>query len=154
MEIKELNKRPSIDQNKKLISAYAQFDKLLTELKKKELPKEIVKHINNGIDQINSFSEPKKELRKQIRKTQSGILKLIEKELKLVTKNHYRNTWLAVGMAAFGIPLGVAFGTSIGNMGLLGIGLPIGMVIGMALGSDMDKKAVESGRQLDLEIKY
>jgi hypothetical protein len=35
MEIKELKKRPSIDQNKKLVSAYAQFDKLLTELKKK-----------------------------------------------------------------------------------------------------------------------
>jgi hypothetical protein len=154
MEIKELKKRLSIDQNKKLISAYAQFDKLLMELKKKELPEEIVKYINTGIDQINSFSKPEKELRKHIRKTQSGILKLIEKELKLVTKNHYRKTWLAVGMAAFGIPLGVAFGTSIGNMGLLGIGLPIGMVIGMAIGSGMDKKAVESGRQLDLEIKY
>ena len=71
-----------------------------------------------------------------------------------MTKNHYRNTWLALGMAAFGIPLGVAFGTSSGNMGLIGIGLPIGMVIGMAVGSGMDKKAVESGRQLDLEIKY
>ncbi len=100
-----------------------------------------MKYINTGIDQINSFSEPEKELRKQIRKTQSGILKLIERELKLVTKNHYRNTWLAVGMAAFGIPLGVAFGISIGNMGLLGIGLPIGMVIGMAVGSVMDKKS-------------
>ena len=154
MEIKELKKRPSIDQNKKLISAYAQFDQLLTELKKKELPEEIVKSINNGIDQINSVSESENELRKQIRKTQSGILKLIEKELKLVTKNHYRNTWLALGMAAFGIPLGVAFGTSIGNMGLLGIGLPIGMVIGMAVGSDLDKKAVKSGRQLDVEIKH
>ena len=114
MEIKELKKRPNIDQNIKLISAYAQFDKLLTELKKKELTEEIIKSINNGIDQINSVSESEKQLRKQIRKTQSSILKLIEKELKLVTKNHYRNTWLAVGMAAFGIPLGVAFGSSIG----------------------------------------
>jgi hypothetical protein len=154
MEIKELKKRPSIEQNKKLISAYAQFDKLLTELKKKELTEEIVKSINNGIDQINSVSESEKQLRKQIRKTQSSILKLIEKELKIVTKNHYRNTWLAVGMAAFGLPLGVAFGASVGNMGLLAIGLPIGMVIGMAVGSGMDKKAFESGRQLDLEIKY
>ena len=57
-------------------------------------------------------------------------------------------------MAAFGIPLGVAFGTSAGNMGLLGVGLPIGMVIGMAVGSDMDKKAFKDGKQLDLEIKY
>ncbi len=154
MEIKELKKRPSIDQNKKLISAYAQFDKLLMELKKKELPDEIVISINNGIDQINSISDSEKELRKQINMTQSSILKLIEKELKLVTKNHYRNSWLAIGMAAFGIPLGVAFGTSAGNMGLLGVGLPIGMVIGMAVGSDMDKKAFKDGKQLDLEIKY
>lgn len=154
MEIKELKKRPSIDKNKELISAYAQFNKLLTELKKKELPEEIVKFINNRIEQINSVSESEKELRKQIRKIQSGILKLIEKELRIVTKNHYRNTWLAVGIATFGIPLGVAFGTIIGNMGLFGIGLPIGMVIGTAVGSGMDKKADESGRQLDLEIKY
>lgn len=154
MEIKEMKKRPSIDQNKKLISAYGQLDKLLTELKKKELPEEIVKSINNEIDRTNSVSGLEKELRKQIRNTQSSILKLIEKELKLVTKNHYRDTWLAVGMAAFGLPLGVAFGISIGNMGLLGIGLPIGMVIGMAVGSDMDKKAFESGKQLDFEIKY
>ncbi len=153
MEIKELKKRPNIDQNKKLISAYAQFDKLLTELNKKELPEEIINSINNGIDQLNSVSKSEKELRKQIRKTQSSILKLIEKVLKLVTKNHYRNTWTAIGMAGFGIPIGVAFGTSLGNMGLLGIGLPIGMVIGMAVGSGMDKKAFEEGRQLDLEIK-
>lgn len=91
-------------------------------------------------------------MRKQIRKTQASILKLIEKELKLVARNHYRNTWLAIGMAAFGIPLGVVFGKSLGNMGLLGIGLPIGMVIGIAVGSVMDKKAFEAGKQLDFEM--
>ena len=77
----------------------------------------------------------------------------MEKEHKMVTKNHYRNTWLAQGMAAFGIPLGVAFGTSLGNMAYLGIGLPIGMAIGSAVGKRMDKKALEEGRQLDLELK-
>jgi drug/metabolite transporter (DMT)-like permease len=89
-----------------------------------------------------------------MKKTQTQIIKLIEKKHKLVTKNHYRNTWLAIGMAVFGIPLGVAFGTSLGNMALLGIGLPIGMAIGMGVGTGMDKKALEEGRQLDLEIKY
>lgn len=154
MEIKGLKEIPGIDQNKKLIAAYTQFDNLLTELKKKELPDEIVISINNGIDQINSTSHSEKELRKQIRVTQSRILKLLEKTVKLVTKNHYRNTWMALGMAVFGVPIGVAFGTSIDNIGLLGIGLPIGMVIGMALGSGMDKKAFEEGRQLDVELKY
>ena len=79
---------------------------------------------------------------------------MVEKELKLVTKNHYRNTWLAIGMTAFGIPLGIAFGGSLGNMAFIGIGMPIGMAIGIAVGTEMDKKASENGKQLDLEIKY
>ena len=57
-------------------------------------------------------------------------------------------------MSAFGIPIGVAFGSSVGNMGLLAIGMPIGMGIGIAVGAHMDKKAADQGRQLDLEIKY
>ena len=38
MELKELNKRPGIDQNKKLYASFTQFDKLLIELRKKDLP--------------------------------------------------------------------------------------------------------------------
>lgn len=150
MEIKELKKKTGIIRNDKLNRAYAQFEKLLDELKKKELTDEIVSYINSNIEQVNSASDDKTI--KQIKEAQSKILKLIEKELKLVTKNHYRNTWLAVGMAAFGIPLGVVFGTSFGNMAFLGIGLPIGMAIGIAVGTGMDKKALEEGRQLDIEI--
>jgi hypothetical protein len=92
-------------------------------------------------------------LGKIIRRTQSRILILIEKELKLVTKNHYRNTWLAVGMSAFGLPIGVVFGAILENMAFIGIGLPLGMAIGIAVGTAMDKKASENGKQLDLEIE-
>ena len=49
--------------------------------------------------------------------------------------------------------LGVAFGLSLGNIGLLAIGLPIGMAIGTLVGSKLDKKALESGKQLDIELK-
>lgn len=154
MEINELKKSPDTEHNKTLNNAFNQFDKLLSELKKKEIPDEIIIHINNGIEQINSISNTEKGLRRQIKKTQSYILKLMEKNLKIVTKNHYRNTWLALGMTAFGLPLGAAFSISIGNMALLGIGLPIGMVIGMAMGAGMDKKAYENGKQLNVEIKY
>ena len=154
MKIKELKNRPDIDQHKRLFASYSQLDKLLIELRRKDLFDETVNSINDGIDKVNSVLELEKELRKQIKTAQSRILKLIEKNHKLVTKNHYRNTWLAVGMAVFGIPLGVAFGASLGNMAFLGIGLPIGMVIGIAVGSGMDKKAYEEGRQIDLEIKH
>ena len=60
---------------------------------------------------------------------------------------------MVLGMSAFGIPMGVLFGLSIGNMGMLGIGLPIGMAIGVGLGSSMDKKAYNEGRQLDFVVK-
>ncbi|MGB5402964.1 MAG: DMT family transporter [Robiginitalea sp.] len=154
MEIKELKNRPDIDQHKKLYASYNQFDKLLMELRRKELTNETVNSINDRIARVNSVTGSEKELRKQIKNTQSHIVKLIEKEHRLVMKNHYRNTWLAVGMAVFGIPLGVAFGASLGNMAFLGIGLPIGMAIGSTVGTAMDKKAFEEGRQIDLEIKH
>lgn len=153
MEIKALNKIPGIDQNEKLLNAFNQLDKVLIELKKKEVPDKIKITINNTIDELNSFKGSEKELKKQIRKAQSVIIKLIEKKLKIVPKNHYRNIWLVVGMSAFGIPIGLALGASQGNNGMLGIGLPIGMVIGIAVGTSMDKKALKEGRQLDLELK-
>ncbi|WP_127845663.1 hypothetical protein [Psychroflexus aestuariivivens] len=147
-------KEPGNIQNKRLTDFYRQFDKLLIELRKKELNTDVVNSINNGIEEINAFSGSEKKLRKKIKTEQSRILKLIEKEHKLVTKNHYRNMWLAIGMAAFGIPLGVAFGASLGNMAFISIGLPIGLAVGIAVGTELDKKAFEKDKQIDLEIKY
>lgn len=152
MEIKKLNKKKDIDLNKKLIKKYARFEKLINELKTKKIPLDITNLINLNIGEINSFSGTNKELSKQFCKSQSSILKKIEKELNLVPKNHFRNRWMAIGLSAFGIPFGVVFGASLGNMGYIGIGMPIGMAIGMAIGAGMDKKAFEEGRQLDFEV--
>ena len=154
MKIKELNQKPGIDKNVKLKETYLQFEKLLIELRKKELPDGLVGSINNDIEDLNSTSSAGDELRKIVKKKQTRITRLLEKELKLVPKNYYRNLWLALGMTAFGLPLGVAFGVALGNMAFLGIGLPIGLGIGIAVGTGMDKKAFEEGRQIDLEIKY
>jgi hypothetical protein len=153
MEIKTLHKSPDIEQHKKLNKIFADFEKLINELKKREIPSEIIDSINQDIDEINSFPGSNKELLKLLRNTQFNVLKLIKKDLKLVPKNHYRNMWMAIGMAAFGIPFGVAFGVSLGNMAFIAIGIPIGMAIGIGVGTAMDKKAVENGKQLDLEIK-
>jgi hypothetical protein len=153
MEIKELRKRLSLDQNKRLTCAYNQFSSLLIELKTKELSDEIIIFINKGIDQINSTSISEKEARKLIKKTQSCSLNLIEKQHKLVAKNHYRNMWLAIGMGVFGVPIGVIIGTYSGNMSFIGVGIPLGMSIGIVYGSFMDKKAIEEGRVLEFEIK-
>ena len=153
MEINELTERPNFKTDKKLYQSYFQLNKLLIELKTKPLSQEVINSINKDVDKINVASGSEKELRKLMRKSLSRILKLIEKEHKLVTKNHYQNIWLATGMAVFGLPFGVAFGFLLDNMAFLAIGLPIGMAIGIAVGNGMDKKAFEDERQIDIEIK-
>ena len=117
------------------------------------MPDKTVEIINKHIEDLNSSLISGNGFKRQLIKKQTQIVKLLEKEHKLVSKNYYRNLWMILGMSAIGLPIGVAFGVSIGNMGLLVIGLPIGMVIGLALGSGMDKKALKEGRQLNIELK-
>ncbi len=152
MEMIELIQKSDIEKIVKLKAAYIQFEKLLIELRKRDFPDELVMTINKDIEEINSTTVCGDDLRKVIKYKQTRILKLLEKEVKLTPKNYYRNLWLALGMSVFGVPLGVAFGASLGNMAFLGIGLPMGLAIGFAIGSGMDKKAFEEGRQIDIEI--
>lgn len=154
MIIKEIKYKESLQKDIKLSKIQNQFERLIEELKKKNLSDNLVQFINSKIEEINSIKDSKKKLKNQIKKNQSKIITQVEKERKIVPKNYYRNTWLALGISVFGIPMGVAFGTSLGNMGYIGIGLPIGMAIGIAIGTGKDKKALDEGRQLDFEIKY
>lgn len=151
MKIIQPKSRPEISENAKLSKIYSQFENLITVLNGIGLPDNIKETINASIEQLNSAS--KDNLLKKPKGT-GKIVKLIEKQLKIVPINHYRNTWMALGMVVFGLPLGIAFGTILDNIGLLGIGLPIGMVIGLAVGTGMDKKAKEEGRQLNIEVSY
>lgn len=153
MEIKELNIKLNSFTDDKSTKIYTQFVDLLNELRKRKLPENIARSINLCIEKINSSTLADKQLSKFIKQEQTSILKQIEKEIKVVPKNYYRNLWLALGMSAFGLPIGVAIGLSLGNIGLLAIGLPIGMAVGLAVGSNLDKKAFIEKRQLNIEIK-
>ena len=150
MEIIELNKN---DSNIKVNNSIEQFKQLNKLLNDKKLPVKIIEKINFEIELLNSSQLVGNSLLHLIKKKQNKIIRLTEKELKIVPKNYYRNLWMVLGMSAFGLPLGVAFGLSMGNIGLLAIGLPIGMGIGVLVGSKLDKKASESGKQLDIELK-
>ncbi len=154
MKIDELYQKADIDKNVELKQTYLQFEKLLFELRKRKLLDKVVISVNKEIGELNSTAIAVDDMRKIIKKTQTRIINLLEKEVKLVPKNYYRNLWLVIGMPAFGLPIGVAIGSILGNMAFLGIGLPIGLAIGITIGSLMDKKAFEEGRQLDVEIKY
>tara|TARA_R110002073_G_scaffold72537_1_gene177774 strand:+ start:816809 stop:817276 length:468 start_codon:yes stop_codon:yes gene_type:complete len=147
-------KRAFLETGSCLDKQYSQFEALISELTTRKIPAAIVQSLDREIETLNAVADGDAAFGKTLKKTQTNILKLLEKELKLVPKNYYRNLWLPLGMAAFGIPLGVAFGASLGNMGLLALGIPIGMGVGIAVGTNLDKKAEASNNQLNLEIKY
>lgn len=139
-------------QDSRARSCAVRFNQLLSELQKRDLSDSTTKILNSSIDELNNSSINDKSWRKLLLRKQSVILKTLEKKEKLVPTNHYRNQWLAIGMAAFGIPFGVAFGAALGNMAFLGIGLPIGMAIGIGIGIDKDRRAAREGHQLDFTI--
>ncbi|MFY0631097.1 MAG: hypothetical protein JXR05_12000 [Flavobacteriaceae bacterium] len=153
MKIKELKNRKTFD-NEKIQNGYTQFGELLTLLRQRALLEKSIQTINTEIDLMNSIRLSDNSLRKQVRKSQTKLLQFLAKEEKIVAKNHYRNLWMILGMTAFGIPLGTAFGSIQGNMGLIGVGMPIGMVIGIAFGTKKDKDAAKSGHQLDIQLKH
>jgi hypothetical protein len=146
--------REKLAGNAKVANQYQQFGALLTAIKEKDLPIETTDFINKEIEQINALAYDDKSFSKTIKASQKKIVQLLEKKHKIVPKKYYTALWMVLGMSAFGIPMGVAFGLSMGNIGLLGIGLPIGMGIGVGVGSYLDKKALTEGRQLDVDLKY
>ena len=145
--------RQNISENLKASITYQQLGKLLNALELKELAAETVDLINQEIEQLNSIANIDKYFIKAIKEKENRIIKLLEKKHKIVPKNYYRKLWIVLGMSAFGLPIGLAFGFSVGNLAMIGSGLPIGMGIGVGVGSRMDKKAFNEGRQLDFEAK-
>lgn len=149
MALTPLKSRPAFENDPKLTKAAHNLSTLLEAAEKKKIPLAQVRKINEIMAAINSHRGTDSELTKQIKSAQVAIIKLLEQELKIAPKNHYQLQWLVLGMATFGIPLGLAIGMALGNIAFMGIGLPIGMAIGVGVGSIKDKKTLEEGRQLD-----
>ncbi len=150
MNLIELKQNEKFLEDKETREVFLKLSRLSNDLSKRELPDSLIEAVNQKIEEINTSTETGKPLGKLLSRILADLLKLLEKELKLVPKYHYRNQWMVLGMSAFGLPFGVVFGMSLGNMAFLGIGLPIGMAIGTAVGTSMDEKAKKEGRQLNL----
>jgi hypothetical protein len=146
--------RQEIEGNVKATSQYNQLGTLLNALELMKLPKETTDFIDQEIVQLNAIADADKYFVKAIKDKENKILKFVEKKHKIVPKKHYQTLWMVLGMSAFGLPMGTAFGLIMGNIGLLGIGLPIGMGVGVGVGTYLDKKAFNEGRQLDVDLKY
>lgn len=154
MIYKKLELKAPFNEDKKLLERFENFNLLTQSLAEKEVPANIVNEINEGIEKLNNSEGNKIALLKEYRSFQNKTIRGLEKELKIVPLNHYRNMWMVLGMSAIGIPIGLVFGNMIGNISLMGIGMPIGMGIGVLLGMMKDKKALKEGKQLSVGIKY
>lgn len=142
-------------ENEKVNHLLKEINRLITELNQRDLPDGLYAKIATELQIMRGFStENEKVLKNELKKGRGRILKILEKEVRLVPKNYYRNQFTAIGITAYGIPMGVAFGAALGNMAFLGVGLPLGLAIGVAIGTQKDKKAAEEGRQLETEISY
>jgi hypothetical protein len=151
MRLNTLTLSPTDNPHPKFAPTLNSLQRLLAELQEKALPDAMISYINTEIDQLNAAQTQDPKFYKQLGSAQQRLLKRLEKDLKIVTKGHYQRLWMVLGMSVFGIPLGVAMGSGLGNMAFLGTGLPIGMVIGIGLGTSMDKKAAKEGRQLEFK---
>ena len=154
MNITTLKSRQDLPKETRAGKMYDQFEKLLSELRKKQLSDKEIITINENINAINASSLEGSDFAKFIKTSQIKILKRIQKESKIVPQQYYVTLGTILGMTGIGLPVGVAFGYALGNMGLLGLGLPIGLALGAAVGRSLDKKALKDNKQLGLAIKY
>ena len=136
----------------KLEKRYQKFQKLTNEIRDREIRESVIARINKVIEKLNLASTGDKTFPVSLRKAQNNIVNILLREAKVVPKNYYRNLWLGLGMAVFGVPMGMAFGFALDNMAFLGIGIPIGMAIGIGIGTAMDEQAKKEGRQLEVDL--
>lgn len=120
--------------------------KLMKALEEKEVD---ASQLSEELSALNEAISEKTNIG-QIRSHYNCILKKVRETYGYINPGYYQTQWMAIGMAAFGLPMGVAFALAIGNMAFMGIGLPIGMPIGMAIGLSKDKKAKDEGKMLTL----
>lgn len=153
MEILQPGLLPEHITGAKTRNLYLQFQRLLDKAATKKIPFSTVEAINENVKAIAS-APAGRVLYEVLKEKQKVILSLPEKRHKIVPKNHYRKMWMAAGLAVFGLLLGMAFGLSMGNIGLFGTGFPVGLAIGVAVGTSLDRKAETEGRQMDIELKY
>jgi hypothetical protein len=123
---------------------------LLKELKKRNLKEESIIFLNKKIEALNSLPPEAAKKEMKLKSSKNDILKHLEKEYKLVTKNYYAQLWLPLGMTVFGLPLGTVVFAATGNAAFIPLGLPIGMAIGSFYGAQLDKKAASEDRVIEL----
>ncbi len=149
--ILELTQKPGPDRPAKLNKYLDRLNRLVDALKKNEPDRSHEDVLNTAIHNLNHFHGNDHEMIDQARLTYKRMYDYVLKEMGLVPRGYYQALWIGLGMAIFGVPLGMAMGAALGNFAFIGIGPGMGLPIGIAIGTEKDKKAAREGRQLDFK---
>ena len=152
MKVVSLKRRESAFDFPKADELYIQFNSFVDELNNRSISENTINAINREIEEINSSTESGVGMKSLILKKFAVILKLLEKEHKLVPKNYYQNNNLLKDSVVFGVPIGVVIGLITKDMALISVGMVIAMAISFVRGRIMDKKALKEGRQFSGEL--
>lgn len=135
--------------SQKLDIAVSKLTSLINAANQHQLPDGLAEEFNLKIEQLENFSGSPDLWAKSVTKLQNTLVVSLRDQAKLVTKDYYRNLWMGVGMAVFGVPFGVVFSSMINNYAFIGIGIPIGLSLGIGIGTALDNQAKKEGRLLD-----
>ena len=152
MKVVSLKRRESAFDFPKADELYIQFNSFVDELNNRSISENTINAINREVEEINSFTESGVGMKSLILKKLAVILKLLEKEHKLVPKNYYQNNNLLKDSVVFGVPIGVVIGLITKDMAVISVGMVIAMAFSFVRGRIMDKKALKEGRQFSGEL--
>ena len=147
MELIQLTER-QFTPGSKVAKKWSNLQSLWNAVSKREISKEALEAINQDISAFNAMEGSEAQMRKKIFKLQQAILSRLLKFDKIVPEHYYQNLWMGIGLASFGVPIGIAIGSALDNMGFMGVGIGMGLPLGLAVGAGMDKKAAKEGRQI------
>jgi hypothetical protein len=138
----------NVSAKKRTMAQIEQLHRLLEAMQRRELAEEPFSEPLADLDELLASEQPRAAAFASIK---ARIERILEHEYGLIRPEHHQNQWMALGMSAFGVPIGVLFSLILDNMAFIGIGLPIGLAIGIAIGAQKDKEARAAGKVLDLE---
>jgi len=138
------------DGDSKMKKAASRYARMLNALRLKEVNAEVRDKINSFTSDLNEQATVPSVSRK-INRSYAKALSILEKQHGYIPPKTHFVRWMAIGMAAFGTPLGVIMGLILDNMAFLGVFIGVGLAIGLSVGLSLDKKAESEGKVLDVE---
>ncbi|TDQ19130.1 hypothetical protein DFQ04_0947 [Algoriphagus boseongensis] len=135
----------------KTLKEVEKLNQLISAANQHDVREDLVAKWNGKFEELRSISAEDKALSKQVNSTFSAFLKDLNTQAGLYSPQHFQTLWMGIGMAAFGIPFGVAFSAILKNFAFIGIGIPIGLSLGIAIGAAKDNQIKKEGKLLDFK---